>query len=72
MKRKRFSVEQIVALLKQAQLGLPVADFSLDKALHGHLLPSSPNSGEPAAAFDLRDASRNGSIAISRRSYRKS
>ena len=26
MKRKRFSVEQIVAVLKQAELGLPVAD----------------------------------------------
>ncbi len=26
MKRKRFSVEQIVAVLKQADLGLPVAD----------------------------------------------
>jgi len=27
MKRKRFSVEQIVAVLKQANLGLPVADL---------------------------------------------
>jgi putative transposase len=27
MKRKRFSVEQIVAVLKQAQFGLPVADL---------------------------------------------
>jgi putative transposase len=27
MKRKRFSVEQIVALVKQAELGLPVADL---------------------------------------------
>jgi putative transposase len=27
MKRKRFSVEQIVAILKQAELGLPVADL---------------------------------------------
>lgn len=26
MKRKRFSVEQIVVVLKQAELGLPVAD----------------------------------------------
>ena len=26
MKRKRFSVEQIVAVLKQAELGMPVAD----------------------------------------------
>jgi putative transposase len=26
MKRKRFSVEQIVAVVKQAELGLPVAD----------------------------------------------
>jgi putative transposase len=28
MKRKRFSVEQIVAVLKQAELGLPVADLT--------------------------------------------
>ena len=27
MKRKRFSVEQIVAVLKQADAGLPVADL---------------------------------------------
>jgi len=27
MKRKKFSVEQIVAVLKQADLGLPVADL---------------------------------------------
>lgn len=27
MKRKRFSVEQIVAVLKQAELGLPIADL---------------------------------------------
>ena len=27
MKRPRFSVEQIVAVLKQAELGLPVADL---------------------------------------------
>jgi putative transposase len=26
MKRKRFSVEQIVVVLKQAELGMPVAD----------------------------------------------
>jgi putative transposase len=27
MKKKRFSVEQIVAVVKQAELGLPVADL---------------------------------------------
>jgi putative transposase len=27
MKRKRFSVEQIVAVLKQAELGMPVQDL---------------------------------------------
>jgi len=27
VKRKRFSVEQIVAVVKQAELGLPVADL---------------------------------------------
>ena len=28
MKRKRFSTEQIVAALKQVELGLPVADLN--------------------------------------------
>jgi putative transposase len=28
MKKKRFSVEQIVATLKQAELGMPVADVT--------------------------------------------
>jgi len=28
MKRKRFSVEQIVVVLKQAELGLSVADLT--------------------------------------------
>jgi putative transposase len=28
VKRKRFSVEQIVAVLKQAELGLPVAELT--------------------------------------------
>lgn len=27
MKKKRFSVEQIVAILKQAELGMPIADL---------------------------------------------
>ncbi len=27
VKKKRFSVEQIVAVLKQAELGMPVADL---------------------------------------------
>lgn len=27
MKRQRFSTEQMVAVLKQAELGLPVADL---------------------------------------------
>ena len=27
MKRKRFSTEQIIAVLRQAKLGLPVADL---------------------------------------------
>lgn len=27
MKRKRFSIEEIVAVLKQAELGMPVADI---------------------------------------------
>lgn len=27
MKKKRFSIEQIVAVLKQAEIGMPVADL---------------------------------------------
>jgi len=27
MKRKRFSVEQIAAIVKQAEMGIPVAEF---------------------------------------------
>jgi len=27
MKRKRFSVEEIIAVLKQAELGMPVGDI---------------------------------------------
>jgi hypothetical protein len=33
MKRKRFSVEQIVAILKQAEMGMPVAELTLDRAM---------------------------------------
>jgi putative transposase len=28
MKKKRYSVEQIVAVLKQAELGMPIADLT--------------------------------------------
>ena len=30
MKKKRFSVEQIVGVLKQAQVGVPVAEVTVD------------------------------------------
>lgn len=33
MKRKRFSVEQIVAVLKQAELGMPVGDLTRQIAI---------------------------------------
>jgi len=33
MKRQRYSVEQIVAAVKQHELGTPVADLSLDKLM---------------------------------------
>jgi hypothetical protein len=33
MKRKRFSVEQIVAIVKQAEMGMPVAELTLDRAM---------------------------------------
>ncbi len=32
MKRKRFSVEQIVAVLKQAELGMPVAHSQSERS----------------------------------------
>ena len=35
MKRKRFSVEQIVAMLKQAELGMPVADVIRQMGISG-------------------------------------
>ena len=35
MKRKRFSVEQIVAVVKQAELGLPVADLIRQVGISG-------------------------------------
>jgi putative transposase len=39
MKRKRFSVEQIVAVLKQAELGMPVADLIPSGDRRADLLP---------------------------------
>jgi putative transposase len=36
MKRKRLSVERIVAVLKQAQLGLPVADLIRQIGISDH------------------------------------
>ena len=33
MKRKRFSVEQIVTIVKQAEMGMPVAELTLDRAM---------------------------------------
>jgi hypothetical protein len=33
VKRKRFSVEQIVAVLKQAEVRVPVAELTLDKVM---------------------------------------
>ena len=44
MKRKRCSVEQIVAVLKQTELGLPVADLTLDKVLLQDVLGKSSNA----------------------------
>ena len=36
MKKKRFSVEQIAAVLKQAQLGMPVADILRQVGISEH------------------------------------
>ena len=58
MKRKRFSVEQITAILKQAELGTPIADLLRQhgvaeqsyyrwKKLYGGM--------EPSEARELRD-----------------
>ncbi len=35
MKRKRFSVEQIVAVLKQAEVGVPVAELIRQVGISG-------------------------------------
>ena len=35
MKKKRFSVEQIVSVLKQAELGMPVADIVRQVGISG-------------------------------------
>lgn len=43
MKRKRFSVEQIVAVLKQGELGMPVA---VAHASFGGLADTLPNIGK--------------------------
>jgi putative transposase len=56
VKRKRFSVEQIVAVLKQAEMGTPVADlichlgiaeqtFYVWKRRYAHVVV--PSSGPP-------------------------
>jgi putative transposase len=45
MRKKRFSVEQIVAVLKQAELGLPVADLIRQLGISGRL---SGRVSEPA------------------------
>ncbi|MBU9275211.1 hypothetical protein [Burkholderia gladioli] len=37
MKRKCFSIEQIVAVLKQAELGMPVADLIRQVGISGGL-----------------------------------
>ena len=39
MKRRRFSIEQIVAVLKKADLGLPVADLIRQIGIGADLLP---------------------------------
>ena len=39
MKGKRFSVEQIVAVLKQAELGMPVADLIRQVGISEPILP---------------------------------
>ena len=39
MNRKRFSVEQIVGILKQAEVGVPVADRQHPVVREGGLLP---------------------------------
>ena len=33
MKKKRFAVEQIVAILKPAELGIPIAELTIDSGL---------------------------------------
>ena len=49
MKKKRFRVEQIVGVLKQAQLGVPLAEVirkagivALHKPCYGYKFPGRP------------------------------
>lgn len=51
MKRKRFSVEQIVAVLKQAELGLPVVDLIRQRGPDARHRPLPLLSIRPARAL---------------------
>lgn len=45
MKRKRFSVEQIVAVLKQAEIGVPVAELIRQVGITEQTLETSGQTG---------------------------
>lgn len=47
MKRKRFSIEQIVAVLKQAELGMPVADVIRQVGISEQTFEVRRNSWRP-------------------------
>jgi hypothetical protein len=48
VKKKRFSVEQITAVLQQAEQGVPVAVLSLDKVIVEDVVQKSSEAGEAA------------------------
>ena len=61
MKRKRFSVEQIVAIVKQAEMGMPVAELIRRVGVS----EQSADTGERESAFSTRSCPRSMRLAMS-------
>ena len=56
MKRKRFSVEQIVAVLKQAEMGTPVSDLIRHRGI-AEQIKESQYRGRQSMMRDCAEAS---------------
>ena len=74
MKRKRFSVEQITAVLKQAESGVPIGDlcrqvgiseqsFYRWRKVYGNLQPSEARELKQLRDENEAEAARGGSVA---------